>query len=327
MKTALIARMGALGDEIIITPVIKKIHELGYDIIMHTGERGKTIFRECPYITKFIGHDETITLEDFGKALEKVKDEVKPDMYINFTESIECNVALHPIGPLYIYPKKERYSTCNRNYYDVTEEWANKLYPEITKCQKLPELYFNKDEQAKAKAYLKNGKYNILWQLSGSGKQKVYPWSEYVMGEILKNYDDVHIITTGDLRCQLLETLQDDKNITHLSGEIDVRIALAMTQYVDLVISPDTGLLHASGCYETPKIGLLGHTTIENITKHFKNDYSIEAECACAPCFHLIYDHHIQCPVEMVSGAAWCMAQGIKPEKLYERFKYVRSKV
>ena len=42
---------------------------------------------------------------------------------------------------------------------------------------------------------------------------------------------------------------------------------MILTKLVDLVISPDTGVLHASGAFDTPKIGLLGHTTIENITK------------------------------------------------------------
>jgi ADP-heptose:LPS heptosyltransferase len=322
MKTALIARMGAIGDMIIITPVIKKLHELGYEIALHTSNRGKMVFKECPHINRFIEHDEDISLEDFGKALEKVKDEIKPDVYINFTESIECNVALHPIGPLYIYPKKERADKCNRNYYDVTEEWANWECPDIVDCQKLPELYFSKSEEEKAQSHLRKGKYNILWQLSGSGRQKVYPWTDYVISEILKDYPDVHIITTGDLRCQLLETVQDER-ITHLSGEEDVRVALCLTQFVDLVIAPDTGVLHAAGCYKTPKIALLGHTTIENITKYFINDFSIEARCACAPCFRLIYDHHIQCPIEVVTGAAWCMAEGIKPERLYDRIKHV----
>lgn len=325
MKTALIARMGAIGDMIIITPVIKKIHELGYDIILHTSKRGKEVFKECPYITKFIDHDEDIPIDNFGDALDKVKEEIKPDLYINFTESIECNVALHPIGSRYNYPKKERFEYCNKNYYDVTEQWANKLYPEITNCQKLPELYFNNNEITKAKSHLKENKCNILWQLSGSGKQKVFPWAEYVMGEILKNYKDVHFITTGDLRCQLLETIQDS-NISHLSGEEDIRTVLCLTQYVDLVISPDTGVLHASGCYDTPKIGILGHTTIENITKYFKNDMSIEAKCACAPCFRLIYDHNIQCPIEVVTGAPWCVAEGIKPEQVYERIVNARKK-
>ena len=98
---------------------------------------------------------------------------------------------------------------------------------------------------------------------------------------------------------------------------------MTLTKYVNLVIAPDTGVLHASGCYETPKIGILGHTNITNITKHFINDFSIEAECACAPCFHLIYDHDVQCPVDVVTRAAWCMSAGIPPEKLYARFKKV----
>jgi len=110
-----------------------------------------------------------------------------------------------------------------------------------------------------------------------------------------------------------------------LAGEISMRESMLLTKYVDLVIAPDTGILHASGCYDTPKIGLLGHTTKENITKYFKNDYSIEATCACAPCFYLIYDHAVQCPIERVTSAAWCMAEGIKPEVLFNKIKEVLS--
>jgi ADP-heptose:LPS heptosyltransferase len=100
---------------------------------------------------------------------------------------------------------------------------------------------------------------------------------------------------------------------------------MALTKEVDLVVSPDTGILHASGQFDTPKIGLLGHTTIENITKYFKNDHSIEAECACAPCFRLIYDWERQCPIEPVTYAAWCMSVGIPPEKVFERIMYVKA--
>jgi ADP-heptose:LPS heptosyltransferase len=319
---ALVIRTGAIGDMVIITPVLKTLHEMGYDIVLYTGKRGQGVLKECPYITKFIFHDEKNTIEQFFENIEKAKKDEKPDICIDFTESIECNVAFHPTQPHYIYPKKDRFKLCNRNYYDASEEWARKQFPELKECQKLPELYFSVDEIAKAKSLLKTGKFNILWQLSGSGGQKVYPWAEYVMGEILKNMQDIHIITTGDEKCQLLESMQDPENITHLAGEIDVRIALALIQFVDLVVAPDTGMLHASGCYEVPKVGLLGHTTIENITKYFKNDYSVEAECACAPCFHLIYDHHIQCPIEVVTGAAWCMAEGIPPKELYARIRY-----
>lgn len=316
---ALVVRLGATGDMIIITPVIKRLKELGYYVILNTGKRGKEVFENNPNVDEFIMHDESMHIDSLTEHWKKLKDEIKPDLFINFTESLEGNVALHPMYPNYIYSKAERFAIANKNYYDVSADWAK-----LDGCQKLPELYFTEDEMNTARSFIKPDKFNILWQLSGSGAQKVYPWADYVMGEILKNDEDVHIITTGDEKCQLLESLID-KDITNLSGRNGIRITMALTSLVDLVIAPDTGILHAAGCYDTPKIGLLGHTTIENITKYFKNDYSLEADCACAPCMRLIYDHTIQCPVEFVTHAAWCMAEGIKPERLYERYRTVRE--
>jgi ADP-heptose:LPS heptosyltransferase len=320
MPKALIIRYGAYGDMLNIVPALKKLKEQGYHTILNTNKRGKETLEHCPYVDEWMMHDESMPVDQLSKHWEKIKEEVKPDKFINFSESIECNVALHPINPEYIYPKAERSNRCNRNYYDVTEAWAG-----LEGCDKRPEFHFTKEEEQQARSYLRPGMFNILWVLSGSGQQKVYPWSEYVMGELLKNFENVHIITVGDMKCQLLETIID-KNITNLSGECPMRLSMTLTKFVDLVVAPDTGVLHASGCFETPKIGLLGHTTKENITKYFLNDYSIEAECACAPCFHLIYSHEIQCPVDVVTRAAWCMSSGIQPERLYERICTVRDK-
>ena len=282
--------------------------------MLNTNKRGGEVFINNPNIDEIIYHQEEMLKEDLPKHWDKMKKELNPeDKFINFSESIECNVAFHPIQPQYNYTKRERFELANKNYYDETEKWAG-----LEGCQKLPELYFIPSELEEAKKYIRPGAYNILWQLSGSGKQKVYPWSDFVIGELLKNFKNLHIITTGDERCQLLESIEDPQ-ITNLSGRIPVRIAMCLTQFVDLVVSPDTGILHAAGCYSTPKVGLLGHTTRTNITKYFLNDFSIEAECACAPCMRLIYEFDIQCPIEVVSHAAWCMAEGIKPERLYDR--------
>jgi len=318
-KTALIIRYGAYGDMVMITPVIKRLKELGYKVILNTSKRGMEILQHDTNIDKMIPYnDESVPIDKLNEHWKKVKEKIKPDWFCNFTESIECNVALHPIQPMYIYPKEERYERCNRNYYDVTEEWAG-----LEGCDKIPSLYFTKTEKEDAKYILKDGKINILWAMSGSGRQKVYPWVDYVMGELFLKYKEkIHIITIGDEKCQLLESLID-RNITNLSGKITMRMSMCLTGLVDLVISPDTGVLHASGCYETPKIALLGHTTGENITKYFKNAYPIEANCACAPCFRLIYDHGIQCPVEPVTKAAWCMAEGISPEIVFNKIDEV----
>lgn len=313
MKKCLVCRIGAYGDCIIITPVIKKLKELGYYVVVHTGKRGLEALKHNPYIDEFSKHDESVPIAQFLDNIKKVRKEQNPDKFIDFSESIEVNVALHPIGPRYVYPKEERKKFCNKNYYDVTEEWANL---DGTPCQKLPDLHFSKEEEEQVKKIIQPNKFNILWALSGSGKQKVYPWTEFVIGEVLKNLKNVHVITVGDERCQLLETL-NVREVTNLSGKLPMRFSMCLTKFTDLVISPDTGVLHASGAFDTPKIGLLGHTTIENITKYFENDYSLEAKCACAPCFYLIYDYKIQCPVDPITKAAWCMAHGITPERVY----------
>lgn len=321
MKKALVIRYGAYGDMLIITPAIKKLKEEGYYVILNTNKRGKDIFQNNPDIDEFIMHDEDMKIDFLGDHWNKLQEDIKPDKFINFSESLECNVALHPVQPKYNFTKKERFELCNRNYYDVTEKWAG-----LEGCQKTPLLYFTPEERKEASTHVQPGKFNILWQLSGSGTQKVYPWADYVIGEILKNHKDIHIITTGDEKCQILECVEDP-NITNLSGRIPVRIAMQLTELVDLVVAPDTGILHAAGAFQTPKIGLLGHTTKENITKYFKNDYSLEAECACAPCFRLIYSHELQCPIESITQASWCMAEGIKPEKLYGRIdEVIRTK-
>lgn len=317
MKKALVIRLGAYGDMIIITPALKRLKEMGYYVILNTNKRGLEVMKNSPNVDEFIEHKDPEDPDELIAQWDKLKDDIKPDYFINFSESIECNVALHPLNPEYIYPKKERAERCDKNYYDVSEAWAK-----LEGCQKTPEIYLSDDEIEQAKTHLNKDKFNILWVLSGSGKQKVYPWSEYVMGEILKNHDDVRIITVGDNQCQLLETIMD-KDIIHLAGEITMRESLALTAVVDLVVGPDTGVLHASGCFDTPKIGLLGHTNINNITKYFRNDYSIEAKVPCSPCFRLIYDHDIQCPVDVVTKAAWCMSHGIAPELLYKRIEEV----
>jgi len=327
-KKCLIIRLGAYGDMCMITPVLRRLKQLEFHVILNTGKRGLAVLRHDPHIDEFIEHpDRHFESWELSELWNKHREGIKPDKFINFSESIECNVAVHPLDPLYIYPKWERYKHCNKNYYEVTWNWAKKEISRLGEPESLrPSLFFTKEEEKEAGSYVKEGKFNVLWQLSGSGKQKVYPWTDFVMGECFKKYPDkFHFITTGDERCKLLESFNQG-DVTNLSGEVDIRIAMLLTKYVDLVISPDTGILHASGVYDTPKIGLLGHTTRENITKHFINDYSLEAECACSPCFRLIYDFTIQCPLDPITTAAVCMNDGIPPERLYEVIEKVGLK-
>ena len=324
MKKALVIRLGAIGDNIIITPVLSRLKELGYYVILNTNQKGKDLFQNDSRVDEIIKHDETMSYDDLYDHWDKMKEEIKPDFFVNFTGSIENNLALHPIQPDYILPKYDRVLKCNRNYYIETAKWAK-----LEGCPTRPSLQISEPDDEFAKSIIKKDKYNILWALSGSGCNKVYPWTEFVMGSVMKEFPDVHFITVGDTKCKILENRHHQlpqESFTELAGEISIIKSMALTKHVDLVISPDTGVLHAAGCWKTPKIGLLGHTTKKNITETFENDYSIEADCACAPCFYLIYEHQIQCPVDLITKAAWCMSCGIQPEDVYERISLVIKK-
>jgi ADP-heptose:LPS heptosyltransferase len=185
MKIALVVRYGAYGDMIMITPCLKKLKEMNYRVILNTGKRGEEVLRGSPLVDEFVMHDESLSIDNLNQHWEELKKKYSPDKYINFSESIECNVALHPVNSEYTYTKAERAVKCNKNYYEVTAKWAG-----LDGCQMFPELHFTEAEEAKAKSYIKEGKFNVVWGMSGSGRQKVYPWTEYVIGEVLRNHKD-----------------------------------------------------------------------------------------------------------------------------------------
>ncbi len=321
-KRILIIRCGAYGDMLIVSPLFKALKQQGWHVILNTGTRGMEVLKNNPHIDELILYEhenkDNPEIEQYWEDLEK---KIAPDKCINFAESLEVNISLHPRSPAYNYPKWERFKRGNRNFYEECAKWANVEFEQYR-----PDLYLSNADILNINKYIKTDKFNILWALSGSGSNKVYPWTDYVMGEILKNNNNVHFITVGDEKCQILEDMIDDENITNLAGRISFRDSMALTSMVDLVVSPDTGILHASGAFDTPKIGILGHTTIENVTKHFINDYTLEADqnlCECSPCFRLIYNHKIQCPVDKLSMAAWCMHHGQPKERLYNRIMEV----
>ncbi len=338
----LIFRSGAFGDTLVITPVIRYLRAQGHELVVVTSKRGMEVFKHNPHISKLIQHKEETPIDKLSENIEHLRKQFKCEKVIDFSESIEVSLSQHPRSPNYKLPKAERIARFNRNFYEYSFEHAGQK--EETRnlpdnsgifCgddQSIfyrPELFFDKNElydvrddgRREASYFLKKDCFNILIGMSGSGSNKAWPWTEDLAHKLCKGFEDIHIITVGDEKCRLIEPELEGR-ITNLSGRIPMRMAMQMTGIVDLVIAPDTGIIHAAGCYDTPKICLLGHNTIECITKHFKNDYSIESDpelAPCSPCIFLIYDMKLQCPLNPITNSSICMADGIPVETVYNR--------
>lgn len=339
----LIFRKGAFGDVIVTTPLIRYLHSKGHEIYYIANERGVQVLRNNPYITKLIeDKTDSVPSDQLPKLMQYHADRNNCKKILDLSESIEVALSQHPRSSGYKLPRLEKLRRFNRNYYEYTFEFADRIIHEcmgddwkkedVNERREFlkPELFFTDIEREDASKYMKPYSFNILIGMSGSGTNKAYPWTEHVAHTICEELKDVHITTVGDERCQMIEPILKDR-ITNLSGKISMRTSMALCGLVDLILSPDTGLLHSSGAYSTPKIGLLGHNTREVITKHFMNDYSIEADpelAECAPCLSLIYNMKLQCPIDLSTGGCMCMSKAIKPELVIERIRevYVRSK-
>lgn len=328
----LLWRTGAYGDVLITTPLIRHLHNQGHQIFYVTGDRGFEVLKNNPHVFKLLKNDESVKNENLGDHIQWLKEKNRCDRVIDLNESIEVALSQHPRSADYKLPKQERIRRFNRNFYEYCfehagEEWKQRLGtdPQLEVSFR-PELFFDQSELDQARKHLKPDNFNVLIGLAGSGNNKAYAWIMDLCNSIQKNHPSVHLITVGDVRCQILEDSIDNVNITKLSGNIPMRQSMALTSMVNLVIAPDTGIIHAAGCYDTPKICLLGHNTIECITKHFTNDYSIEADpqlAPCAPCLYMIYDMKQQCPLSPTSGGSICMTEGIPLQKVYNRFQEV----
>lgn len=318
----LVCRIAAIGDCIQVTPLVRYLKEQGNEVYLMTSEWGVDIFKHNPFVDKLIlyKHD-TVPVEELYNYFNTKGKENGCDKVINLNECVEVKYLFHASDPVYNYSKAERFIRGNMNHYDAVFEAAG--FPEVT--GKRPEMYFSEAEEQASAEFRKDllGKFVIVWCLAGSARHKAYPFTRVVMEELLTKYPDMVIITVGDSFCKVFEEGLEHDRCIHRSGEWTIRETAIACKYASLIIAPETGVAHFAGCFDTPKIIFLTHTTKECLSKYFINDFSVEAKVDCAPCFRMIDNADVQCPVERVSRAPWCVAFGFPTEKIVEQVEKV----
>lgn len=315
----LITRLGAIGDMIMVTPLLRLLKEDGNHITLNCKKYSKAVLKHNPYIDEFVIHDDSVPMDKLDAHLEDLARGY--DRHINLTASIENGLLVTQAQEEFDWDKARRHEKCNRNYYDemlvlggVDERGLN------------GELYFCPVEKMRAREEIKKykNKFVVLWSLSGSSYHKSWPMAENAARAFLDANEDVVIITVGDDVCRLLEW--EHPRTIQRSGKWQLRKSLAMTKYVDLVVGTETGILNAAGCFSTPKVILLSHSSKENLSKHWRNCTSIEPDVECHPCHKLhfslgtcVLDKDTKTPVCMASVAPATVLNAM--ENYYEQWR------
>lgn len=323
---ACIVRYGALGDMVILTPLIRQLHEDGYDVTMNMTPYALPILENNPYISNYIIQErEAIPNSNLGAYWNEWQGEY--DKYINLSESLEGALLKVEGRRDFFMPQAWRHEKCNQNYSDYTMALGG--YPESTGHR--GELFFTKAESREAQAFRKEheGKFIVIWALNGSSHHKVYPLMEDVIREWLDLHPETIFITVGDSTAQLLEF--SHPCIINAAGVWSIRKVLALLPYADCVIGPESMVANAAACFDVPKITFLSHSTHENLCKHWTNDLCLTPDSTFAPCYpcHQLHYTAESCPTaevldeqdRPVSHGPRCVMGAISPERVLARME------
>jgi hypothetical protein len=216
--------------------------------------------------------------------------------HVNLSGIVEQTLLRIKGEPGYDIGHKIRHMVCDFNYLEAL--YAQAGYHEHGGFVD-QELFFTDKEKSRAQKYIEKikqdlgVKFVVLWSLAGSGWNKKYPWGEITQSRLLSRFEDMAIVTVGDLSCQILEW--PHKRLLGLSGRTTMRESCCLTPYVDLVVGPETGILNAAACYDTHKVIMLSHSSENNLIKYWRNVNAVHPRCDCHPCHRLIYDWR-ECP-------------------------------
>jgi len=327
---ACVVRFGALGDAIILTPVLKALHDQGYHVTFMGTPYCAPALENNPYIDNLLLQErDAVPNQELGQYWSLWSKDY--DRYINLSESLEGDLLIVEGRKEFFTTKEWRHSRCNKNYYEYTLERSG-----VTNVPNpRGELYFTNAEERRAREFWQGlqGKFVILWALNGSSHHKVYPMMETVLRKFLGEHPDARAVTVGDDMARLLEF--EHPQLIEKAGKWSIRESLIATKYASVVVGPETMITNAAGCFSTPKITILSHSSHENLCKHWENDYCVSPDQEIAPCYpcHMLHYSKESCPTGIVEdtetgeemGRAPICPIAVLPQRLYARLEEVYS--
>ena len=248
------------------------------------------------------------------------------DKWCNLTESVEVTLLAMVGNVRFMWPPQARHDIMNKNYLEMQHEIAEVPYE--------PAFRFYPNEDEKKWAVQERDKMRkagiekwIFWALAGSSRtHKIYPHQDIVWRHVLEHYKGWGVVTIGDGSCADLESpFSGEPRIWKTSGKWTMRQALTMLETADVVVGPETGTMSCAAFYPMPKIVLLSHSTVENLTRDWTNTSSLWApatECPgrgknVVPACHKMLPSFEGCRRHTTYGTAQCCAE-IEPSWVWE---------
>lgn len=300
-----VLQSGAYGDALFCSSVCHGLKQQGCHVTVYTEGPGEEILRHDPNV------DRLVVVDPLEKVLGDIVDWFKREKAgyaraITLDEGVAKNNIGWPSDIRFYWPDEVRRKIFGGNYLERLHDIAG-----------LPHQFAQRFHQSAEEMHWAASMRSLcrhpvaVIAASGSTAPKFWPYLEQLADGLLERGWEVWIL--GDLKGQEFA----HRTGLHVIGtQWAMRQACTWARQADLVVGQETGLLNAVAQEPMPKIVLLTHSTVENLTKHWTNTVALAGAVPCYPC-HRIHFTVQHCPRDEKTGAAACQG-AISPAHVLE---------
>jgi len=288
LKKILIIGLSCLGDNLLLTPAIKKIRDIykkaEIDIVI--GQRAVEFVIENPWFSNYIVYDRK---KGLFKLIKKIRKE-RYDLTVDFRNSFI---------PFFL---KSKYKLT----FFKNEFFSEKFYThESVRIMNFIEPFFGKGEiklyfpyPASYKEKIKE-LFNITGIKSSDRIVTLIPGAKFegkrwdkekfaqLAKELIKIYGVKIIITGSKEEKKLTEEVKEmieEKGVFDFGGKTNLRELAAIYELSDLVVSNDTGSMHLACAVGVPIVAIFGPSNPYRYGPIGVKNFVVHSDIECFPC-------------------------------------------
>ena len=323
-RWACVARFGGVGDNLVAASVLAPLKRMGYMTEVLTSEPNHVVYHHNPHIDKLsvknVARDiANNDLAAWQKWFEGRANEY--DVFVHASHSMEGRHAAFKTMTSFWWPVEQRRKVLAGSYLETIHDIAGVPYD-------FGPLYYTTEEEREFARYTTKimGERYICWVLSGTRIDKVYPYAPNAIARIIKEIGAPVLLLGGPSEkeasmaqfiVEVVSTQNGNRDGVHVAipsggGEKcwPLRTSLALAHGASVVVTPDTGPAWAVAMEPMPKIMMVSHASVENITKHWVNTVTLHADQNRIPCWpcHRLHDDPSTCVENKEGNGAACIS-------------------
>ncbi len=281
-KKVLIIRLGAIGDVVETTGLLRALKKIGCKVDYVTGKAPASLLQNDPDINKLFifSKKDYFSVWKLGRELSKEK----YDVILNLQPSLRLKTLCFFAKSKKVFHYKKSYKFhAVENFFET----GKRAFPELELDKN---IHLNISDELKNKMLEKlENKQKIAFNIGANSSRQGRKWCVEYWGKlaelILEKYNvQIFVVGSDEDKKNVDELVKKVPQIKSFAGETTLQETAALLSCADLVISGDTGPLHIASATGTTCLGLYGCCSVSRSGPYGEKHHTIKSDKECSPC-------------------------------------------